>query len=765
MPDKTKKKRARVHGYFSVDGKLMRADTMRKKINAAEALRQQSKKQADLEAKADKPQELRNDNRKGSAAGSEFISPPFDLWQFAKLLEVSGPQYRAVTAKALDSVGKGWKLVQLEDGSDADGEILRNFFKSPTKTLPKMSMTEILTCLVKDFETVGNYGLEVVLNPDGTPKEINHLQGKTLRVKDNFEVIAQVRSGRRTYFKTWGAEKEVDMDSGVQSENIVFPRRGNTCIYRRKYHPMSDWYGIPDILSELGSVALDVSARDFNIDFFENGGIPAYVVIVKGGELDEDTETYLTDFFHNEMKGSGNAHRTMTLTIPQSDIEVEIKAISTDIKDGHFRNLRNDNRDAVLSANGVPPIRAMYFQSGILGRDASKKADEIYRDSTIEPIQNVIESMINEDIIQGMFEISGWAFKLKNLELIEREPTANIVDKLSRAKIATKNELRRVASDIVPGGLEDIEGGDDLPANGAAPPFGTRSAEPNSWRKLDYSAEFSRCRHIEYDELEEDLKRGIELKVYGVKQADIIRAQVRRQSKAVNAMAKGIEKVLNAQKDLVMENFDRAAGGSFFKRSWFGMKAKPVSINAVLDDIDGTTQNLEQEIEAGREEGVALGARASASTLGPQVVAGIDVVFNLDQPEVRKFLTEQSEKFAKDITRTTTNRIRNTLERGIRKGESNRKLADRVSKVFDTTKARAKMIARTETADAYNFGIVKSSADRGIVFFDVFDVGGPGDDGCVAANGKRWSAEVAASNRLEHPNCVRAFTPVPKGDL
>ena len=88
-------------------------------------------------------------------------------------------------------------------------------------------------------------------------------------------------------------------------------------------------------------------------------------------------------------------------------------------------------------------------------------------------------------------------------------------------------------------------------------------------------------------------------------------------------------------------------------------------------------------------------------------------------------------------------------------------LAKRVGRVFATTDARAAVIARTEVADAFNFGNIKEFAKSGIVSkVDVSDVGGPGDPGCVNANGQQWDLETALSNKLEHPNCVRTFRPV-----
>lgn len=70
---------------------------------------------------------------------------------------------------------------------------------------------------------------------------------------------------------------------------------------------------------------------------------------------------------------------------------------------------------------------------------------------------------------------------------------------------------------------------------------------------------------------------------------------------------------------------------------------------------------------------------------------------------------------------------------------------------------RAETIARTETGFAYNHGSVEGTRQAGLQYVDVYD--GDYDAACAAADGQVWTLEHAEANPLQHPNCVRAFSP------
>lgn len=67
-------------------------------------------------------------------------------------------------------------------------------------------------------------------------------------------------------------------------------------------------------------------------------------------------------------------------------------------------------------------------------------------------------------------------------------------------------------------------------------------------------------------------------------------------------------------------------------------------------------------------------------------------------------------------------------------------------------------IARTETARVQNQGTLNRYTQNNITHVNVID--GDGCDDCIAANGQVWTVGYSQSHELEHPNCVRAFSPV-----
>jgi hypothetical protein len=72
--------------------------------------------------------------------------------------------------------------------------------------------------------------------------------------------------------------------------------------------------------------------------------------------------------------------------------------------------------------------------------------------------------------------------------------------------------------------------------------------------------------------------------------------------------------------------------------------------------------------------------------------------------------------------------------------------------------SRARRIARSETATAYNLGSLTAYQEAGIKEVEVFD--GDEHEPCRSNNGARWSIEKARANPLCHPNGTLAFAAV-----
>ena len=98
---------------------------------------------------------------------------------------------------------------------------------------------------------------------------------------------------------------------------------------------------------------------------------------------------------------------------------------------------------------------------------------------------------------------------------------------------------------------------------------------------------------------------------------------------------------------------------------------------------------------------------------------GLEISFDILDPNVVNFINNESFQTIRGITRTTADNLRNTLREGIIQGEAPQDLTKRIQKVFKGTvrgtAARSRLISRTEVTKFFNFGTVEGWKKSGIV--------------------------------------------------
>ncbi len=110
------------------------------------------------------------------------------------------------------------------------------------------------------------------------------------------------------------------------------------------------------------------------------------------------------------------------------------------------------------------------------------------------------------------------------------------------------------------------------------------------------------------------------------------------------------------------------------------------------------------------------------------------------------------------INQTTRDAVSGAVAEGFADGLSPAEIADRLESLPAFDEARAELVARTETAYAYNDAAIASYRELDVAKVQVID--GDHDEECRDADGAIWSLDEASSNPLGHPNCVRDFAPV-----
>ena len=402
--------------------------------------------------------------------------PLYNPHSLASLLEINTYHYRACRTKARDTAGKGWYLLRdevteeasdtAEQGRKAIEARIADFSRPFNKTLEMASM---------DFEAVGWGAVELIRERPGDPDtpviDAVHIPSHTIRITADERSWQQVRGNRRAWFKRAGEKETLDVRSGERSEDVPDRYIANEVVVWHNYTPRSDFYGLPDVIPALGAIVGDVSRRDYNIAFFDNFGVPAYVVMISGdfdpgepvdseGNPDDGGKTPLEWAIEEHFEAiSKNPHSTLVLSVPsaedgQGEVEIDIKPLSVETKDASFRMYRMDNRDEILSAHGVDPYRVGIAETGSLSGATADVATDIYKESVVEPRQSEIAHWVNQHVVSD----PGWEFRLQELDTTDPDQDLDLLERLFAIGAVTPAQVASHFADRF--GL-DVEAMDD----------------------------------------------------------------------------------------------------------------------------------------------------------------------------------------------------------------------------------------------------------------------------------------------------------------
>ena len=751
--------------YILSDGKL---------INAATLTR--------AEIKLDHSQEIQTPANQQAAKDADFVAPPYNLSELANLFERNTAHYRSVKAKAEDSAGLGWTIV---DKKGTANETRRQVLMDRLDNInPQQTLDEILTNVMIDFESLGNGYLEIAR--DSQNKEVsllNHIPSMTVLVGKDMKRFLHQRGNQKTYFKRFGDEDAMNPKTGKFETSLSFAESSNELWQFLHYTPRSDFYGIPDIIPAMGAVLGDVWSRDYNLDFFQNGAIPAYAVIIEGADVTDEVKKAIEDFFKHDLKGSGNQHRTIVIPVPGEGVKVRFEALNVQVKEGSFKLYRQDNKEEILSAHGVPPARAFHFKLGALGGDISKESAKIYEETTITRNRKMLERAMN--LILSAMGFPEFSFKLNRSQNTNLGQLGSFISAVATSKTLTPNEQREILSPLFESGLDNIPGGDEiwLDIAGLPTPIDEIFPEDNKAHLAHERPGFKGLapgrRVIEYDDVDFELAEQWNQEYNDTKAGESIE-QLRKQARAVGDLTTSLVFVYDKMLKGAFDALEKQ--GSPIKR-FFGMeKAGGVRVNPVLKAVESLEEEMVQALKESYEKTFEQGSKFGADKLGIGFEIGtkaivrlptpeIAISFSLNDPAVIAFIKSQSEVVGKSITLSLSKQLRVNMRKGIEKGETNKQIAERLKKtvgfhgVHDsrgrliTKKTRALMIARSEVATSFNVGAVNSYRISELVkSVAVFD-GDDFDAACSSANGQTWSLARAENNPLEHPNCTRAFAP------
>jgi PBSX family phage portal protein len=392
----------------------------------------------------------------------DLVQPVYNLEYLSKIYEISPYNYAAINAKVANIVGLGYSFVESKKAMEAldsieDSTQLNRARRKMDRIRQQLEIwledvneeetfVETLVKVYTDLEATGNGFIEIGRTTSGNIGYIGHIPAKTMRVRRLRDGFIQLLYGKAVFFRNFG---------DMETENPIAGQedRPNEIIHLKKYTPMNNYYGIPDIVASQNAMAGNEFAGKYNLDYFENKAVPRYIITVKGAKLSTESERKLLEFFQVGLKGKN--HRSLYVPLPadssDSKVEFKMEPVEANIQDSSFNNYRKANRDEILLSHRVP-INKIGVPEGV-SLASARDADKMFKEQVCRPAQDILEKKLNRIIAEKTDVL---ILHFNELTLTDEDTQSKIDERYLRMQVITPNEVR------IRKGMIPIDGGDEV---------------------------------------------------------------------------------------------------------------------------------------------------------------------------------------------------------------------------------------------------------------------------------------------------------------
>jgi HK97 family phage portal protein len=244
--------------------------------------------------------------------------------------------------------------------------------------------------------------------------------------RDGFIQIVQ---DKLTFFRNFGDRTTPDYFGKDPQPNEI--------IHFKKHTAKNAYYGVPDIIAAMSSVAGEKFSSEYNLDYFENKAVPRYALIVKGAKLSSQSERRILDYFRKEVKGKH--HGTLYIPVPAhmgSNVDVKLEPIENKVQEGSFEKYRAGNRQSIAMVHRVPLSKLGVASTSVA---SAREDDKTFKVQVCQPIQRSVEKKMNRIVAE---KTDMYCFTFEEYDLLDAETQSRIHDRYVRTGVENPNEVR-----------------------------------------------------------------------------------------------------------------------------------------------------------------------------------------------------------------------------------------------------------------------------------------------------------------------------------
>lgn len=457
------------------------------------------------------------------------LEPPYNPLTLMNLLSRNNTLSQCIEVMEVNIDGTGAKIEPMDQdkpGPESEKEMLEEFFKEVS---PGVSMLTVRKALRVDQEATGNAYMEILCNPEGKVMFLRYLDTTTMRLvkyddavlidqeitrgKDKIKAKVWVRErryaqriGKATiYFKEFGASRDLNRLTGEWAplNSIRIEDRASEVYHFTVLKDSKTPYGIPRWINNLPSVLGSRKSEEFNLSFFDAGGIPPAAIFIQGGAVAADVKEQLNGYFG----GGANAskHRVALVEIQSTsgaidapgNVGLKVERFGSErTSDALFQDFEANAESRIRASFRLPPI--FFGLEDSYNFATASMAYMVTEAQVFGPERNEFDEIMNTRIIKKNFEIDAWkytstAITLTNLDaqlqyalpliqgMVEGEELVETVNEIAGLNLQFSQKVHDESKNRAAG----------LGPDGKPLPLATPPVDPNKERAADTAMEIA----------------------------------------------------------------------------------------------------------------------------------------------------------------------------------------------------------------------------------------------------------------------------------
>jgi HK97 family phage portal protein len=429
------------------------------------------------------------------------------------------------------------------------------------------------------------------------------------------------------------------------------------------------------------AISVGIQLEDYQANVLKNGGSIRGIMKYKGEALTKEQVEQQKDLYKEQNAGADKSGTPLFI-----GGDVDYQNIGLNPEEMGYLQSKNANLNDICILTGVP--------KSILGN-----FDEIKYDNANASLKIFLKEVITPQVVE-ISEAFNWTIIPEDMDLDfipfvdeEKETIQSTIEISNNSYCLSTNEKRTMISKISGQDLPDVKGGDDVLV-----PFNLSPISSSSKSKEEKNIKVKSFEPMIKEEIRENYAETVNKYI----------------DKRAIQLQEGVVKFASSQQDRVL------------KEIGFATKAKSkikIDLDGMFDDEVGLAISF---ITPYLEEFISDAGNGALDLLG------ISKPLSMTE-RMKKVIDKKAKFYAKTTTKTTFDKLKDTLSIGAEEDETINELTERVKVVFDElSTSRAELIARTEATTANNDGLLEAYRQSGV------------------ATGKEWIAVLDNRTRPEH---------------